>query len=1221
MAPNEVQRRQDGAAAAASAPAANNTLYLAIGVGVGVLIIFAITGVAIRIVLKKKQHEREVAQMEQGAVSAANSPSRNMEHLPRLATGLRCSQMMPTIQQEWNALASTETVNEPTAVAQSDPKRLRSSMSLPKKFKNRGIQLGRNKYLSAIVELESPISERTSPALPQHETMDQLMAGANIYTPEQIHAAFAVPEPETIRAVPAQSSSPSPEVKPSFATRSPEVYKTTPTNTPTNKSQRLNRVSRSASAGVMDANAGGLSFGQTERNSYGLNRPESRGRSLSLGAPTSLPPSGPVPPIPVRSPARLCTEFKPEDKGETRQEKCISHMSSSSIDSASSSVLVTSPILTRSNDDGALHSPTLEDVVAGDGHASLKAVSNRKWQNPRITGPRPTTSNSTSKIQKNGSVHGSIIRFSSESALTRKLSSGSTSSEGSIRKRRISVAQLGTASSIIVSRVSSSNSLHGSVGGVQKVSTPPRKIKRQSSVSASGSPAERRRAGVLKDISGNASRFTANRESSDSTLNSGRSSCGNPFQWDPSAATLNVPSALKGSPNARKGHRRQNCVRISTLTPQVLGPAARSRSSSPAGLMHRIKEERESDEFHRAESESGQENETPQLKVQKGRRPNSIRQNGNSTQPGDLRIQTLRASFTPDSPPTASKASLTPTASDSNLSVSPDGSRADSRQSDRSSGGFVIPKFPTPSKARASIAAVNHEAQPLPEFSMDFASDEHNQVEQPTFYMRDSSSDSEPSPVSPCSPDDSPLSRISQVSPIAFQLPSSPPTQATAKNQEYDPAWPVINIPLPGERGNEYDPASPPTMTWDSTDPERSSWFLPFAAGNMFGDGEQEPKSRNGSLVKESTPPLSPRSPPRIVEEKEETLTSSNASKMMSCFQSTGPATNTVSSQGALGLSSIPILLPPPSTLEDPAYQLPEWKPPAVPTHVPAPRPRRTTSTGSPNRIQRRRRSPSPSLPTIPQSSSPPQAPPAFVRPLNLSPPKTSATATGPKGPRGLPAKSVLNNVSALRRMNSAANDSTPNRQSRNWQRLGREPSPLLPFTGTALQSEESSNSLFDFDFGSRTSEQATQGGAMESEPTSAVDEERIDIRSSAFDRVLDGALAGLEAEFERWSPTKELLQSETTQTNDSQEGKKRRKSSVWDDGEQFWSHQSNDHPSYKVHPAEVTPRKSADATCDPRMLTTSPSQRSSMLMSSPATTMLSTTPKSLYDADGFLKA
>ena len=179
-----------------------------------------------------------------------------------------------------------------------------------------------------------------------------------------------------------------------------------------------------------------------------------------------------------------------------------------------------------------------------------------------------------------------MVRYSSDSLLSRQLSNASTTSSDS-RRNRLSIPQIATADRVSMSRVSSTNSLHGTPS-VQKITTPTRrKSQRRSQVSASGSPAERTKKPVLRDISGNATRTTPQRQRqvSISTMGSGRSSNGNPFHWDCGPHTLPKHSALKGSPNARKGHRRQSCVRISTLTPQVLGPKGqgwRSRSASPA---------------------------------------------------------------------------------------------------------------------------------------------------------------------------------------------------------------------------------------------------------------------------------------------------------------------------------------------------------------------------------------------------------------------------------------------------------------------------------------------------------------------------------------------------------------------------------------------------------------------------------------------------------------
>ncbi|TKA65895.1 hypothetical protein B0A55_12045 [Friedmanniomyces simplex] len=153
-------------------------------------------------------------------------------------------------------------------------------------------------------------------------------------------------------------------------------------------------------------------------------------------------------------------------------------------------------------------------------------------------------------------------------------------------------------------------------GAVQKIIVTPRKPNRTSSVSAAGSPAERCKTSILREISGNSNagngnlQLTPSRQASDSTVQttwSGRSSNGNPFQWD-QQLPLTKPSALKGGPTSKgsrrgQGHKRQNCVRISTLQPQILGsPARPSRPTSPVNIMLGIEEEGAEGEETRSEA-------------------------------------------------------------------------------------------------------------------------------------------------------------------------------------------------------------------------------------------------------------------------------------------------------------------------------------------------------------------------------------------------------------------------------------------------------------------------------------------------------------------------------------------------------------------------------------------------------------------------------------------
>ncbi|KAF1813901.1 hypothetical protein P152DRAFT_457279 [Eremomyces bilateralis CBS 781.70] len=123
-----------------------------------------------------------------------------------------------------------------------------------------------------------------------------------------------------------------------------------------------------------------------------------------------------------------------------------------------------------------------------------------------------------------------------------------------------------------------------STASIQLFATPKRNSRFQ--VNANGSPVHKPPVSILKDVVMK-QRIPTRQLSQASSRNSSGSSNGNPFQWDPSPMQSGKPSALQRSPNARKGHRRQNCVRISLDTPTILG--GNSRSLSP--VMHGIQEE------------------------------------------------------------------------------------------------------------------------------------------------------------------------------------------------------------------------------------------------------------------------------------------------------------------------------------------------------------------------------------------------------------------------------------------------------------------------------------------------------------------------------------------------------------------------------------------------------------------------------------------------------
>ncbi|KAG8627972.1 hypothetical protein KVT40_003845 [Elsinoe batatas] len=106
----------------------------------------------------------------------------------------------------------------------------------------------------------------------------------------------------------------------------------------------------------------------------------------------------------------------------------------------------------------------------------------------------------------------------------------------------------------------------------------------QTRVSFTGSPAQRRRASALQEVTGNAYGPNQDPQSAHESAGAPRSTSSSPTR---------KRSALRSPDSPRRGHRRQNCVRISTLPPEVLGEGVSANSlldgiweESPDNLNH-----------------------------------------------------------------------------------------------------------------------------------------------------------------------------------------------------------------------------------------------------------------------------------------------------------------------------------------------------------------------------------------------------------------------------------------------------------------------------------------------------------------------------------------------------------------------------------------------------------------------------------------------------------
>ncbi|KAF2483654.1 hypothetical protein BDY17DRAFT_310619 [Neohortaea acidophila] len=671
-----------GSAASSNAASfSHSATYLGVGLGVGGAFILGLIFVAILTVRKRAEHKRLVEAME---VEEALHIQQTQE-VARPVSALRRSLILPLQSRAgWDALTSDESVNQPDPPARST-RRKRDSIGLPKKFRHKGIPLTRFKRLTAILEsprsrpTDSPAPDRVLTQADGNKSTPTKSKGYNMHKSNE-DDVFVCPE------------SPKPNVLPSFAIRSPGRYGAGIANDDHSKSQH--RMRSGSMSAVPDEDVFGSPSNKRSR------------RSVSMGAaPPSRPPSGPVPPLPVISP-HDATKQDPAAQG-----LCIQRLSTSSHGSVHSSVLATSPVLVFPERKDSMGTAQIQGVGTDDDSAATN-----QWHSSQAHGQL-------------SSIRNNMARYSAGSLASQRFSSGSLTADG--QQRRVSSAEIGTADQVSISRVSSSNSLASS--SVRKVITP-RKHNR-TSVSASGSPAERKKGGVLRDISGNTG--VPSRQGSDATQDSNRNS--NPFQWD--NQPLQKPSALKGSPNARKGHRRQNCVRISTLTPQILGPPP-SRSTSPS-ITHGIEEE----------SADGDES---------------------ATQPGMVFVSNQRlsrppstASFAPNLRLQPSQASLTPSSPTLSLwnvmheqGMHSQGSDLQLSAGTRSSMGS-IPSFPSPVRAAASTTQLS---QPIPEFYLSRPStDTYDDTSSSPFVMRPSSD---------------------------LGISSSPPGLNAMSNETYDPESP-----------------------------------------------------------------------------------------------------------------------------------------------------------------------------------------------------------------------------------------------------------------------------------------------------------------------------------------------------------------------------------------------------------------------------------------------
>lgn len=284
-------------------------------------------------------------------------------------------------------------------------------------------------------------------------------------------------------------------------------------------------------------------------------RPQLRARSISLCSQASgKPPDVILPPLPLD-----IARIKDEARWRSQLRHAPSKVSISSFGSTDSSIL----------------NPRPSPILMQSSNMRAPKITKREWKNSAAERMKPVTESRESMYSLHGSMKSSAAeigtaspkaRYECVEGTTALSKESSTQTLGSVHTL-VSVGSVKRAESVTMSRVCSASGSPATA----RTRTPKRRSKML--VTSSGSPEKNRQIAPNTRMIMRSPKRQTSRASS-------RSSCGNPFQWDVAPlSSAGKPSALKGSPTARQGHRRGHSVRIS-LVPTI--HSIRGRAPSPA---------------------------------------------------------------------------------------------------------------------------------------------------------------------------------------------------------------------------------------------------------------------------------------------------------------------------------------------------------------------------------------------------------------------------------------------------------------------------------------------------------------------------------------------------------------------------------------------------------------------------------------------------------------
>jgi hypothetical protein len=538
------------------------TLEVIIIAAAGAVSFFLVAAVSIVLVLRAKDRQRRneeeaARQFSNGQRVRSSVGSSDYSHIPEPMANLRRSTHLPygIVSERKATISSQDTLAQQQTTLINDRPRVRDAISHQKRRRSLRASFSAHSFSLPKTrrqkKIERAIPLRTIPHSPLSAITEH--SGTNTSQASPSVGIAELPTEITPKSTPARDDHDMPVERP-FSLQWPL---TTTERAPNTAPSTTIRVPASRNSTLMRMNTTG--------HGISPDRPPLGQRSISVGSTLSLAPEDPLPPLPSIMP----NHWPAGRKSRLR-------LSAASVDTIGSSVLgggQTSPSQTETDLTSlGLGMPTI------DLNPSRLQSYDRESQDwglaAVITTGSPKARHATkyrSGKAGYGSLRASIANHSSLQKLQGQLSTDASDRSSLIPRRTGTTLNTIDASNWRAGLSSRANSVRASVSpSVVAALARTGSDYKKGTVAARHSMYEQNSStgtffpdpGVLRDVSGNPA--SPGRQAATSRPASIASE--NPFHWDRNSLQTGFSSTLKASPGLqRRGHKRQNCVRITNL--------------------------------------------------------------------------------------------------------------------------------------------------------------------------------------------------------------------------------------------------------------------------------------------------------------------------------------------------------------------------------------------------------------------------------------------------------------------------------------------------------------------------------------------------------------------------------------------------------------------------------------------------------------------------------